>query len=378
MMITRFTTWARARWDEANMTRAMFWRRLPGMIAVALLTIASTFWTFWSAGELFYEGWWGTLWQRGRYLIPAAVVLLATLIVLRWLRLGGVVLIGGGLWFTVWWWGLMSRRAGDALLPGAVLALFPMSGMFVLVGVLFLWEGWRLARLRRDPDWQPPVKWVRRFRYWVALGVPVVVMLGMGIANFVPILLRVDSGDRSAQLIEGNGVVLVWAPEGPGWARGLGPDDERLGSGYPSWDAIAFHGLDVRPSRHATAEDMAETGLCRYLSADGLTLMDEPQDIWRMPTVDEIVRSLVWRGENAGCTWDGESHHADCTAWMADKDWPLWAPDWSPVYYWAADEFDDAEAWYVNPNGHGVSHQPKDWGNPRHGFRCVREPTAAD
>lgn len=101
--------------------------------------------------------------------------------------------------------------------------------------------------------------------------------------------------------------------------------------------------------------------------------MDEPQDIWRMPSTDEIVRSLVRHGENAGCTWDGTSSHADCLI-GPDKETPLWAPDWSPIYYWSADQYDEHEAYYVSYHGAAVDYQPKSWGNPRHGYRCVREP----
>ncbi|RMD93222.1 MAG: hypothetical protein D6814_15915, partial [Calditrichaeota bacterium] len=54
---------------------------------------------------------------------------------------------------------------------------------------------------------------------------------------------------------------------------------------------------------------------------------------------------------------------------------PLWAPNWSPIYYWAADEFNERQAYYVSYNGY-VQHQPKSWGNPRHGYRCVREARA--
>jgi hypothetical protein len=118
---------------------------------------------------------------------------------------------------------------------------------------------------------------------------------------------------------------------------------------------------------------MNTTGLCCYLAEDGVTIMYEPQYIWRMPTVDEIVRSLVIHGENAGCTWDGESLRADCDV-RPDKETPLWAPDWSPIYYWAADEHDEHRAYYVSYNGEGVNYQPKSWGNSRHGYRFVREP----
>jgi hypothetical protein len=100
-----------------------------------------------------------------------------------------------------------------------------------------------------------------------------------------------------------------------------------------------------------------------------------------MPTTDEIVRSLVRHGENAGCAlrqaqdgaWDGESGEADCRT-SPDKETPLWAPDQPPIYYWSADEYDEHEAYYVGYNGRGVYSQKKSWGNPRHGYRCVREP----
>ena len=198
---------------------------------------------------------------------------------------------------------------------------------------------------------------------------------------FAPLALtRVDDGDRGARLIEGHGMTLVWAPKGPGW------NWKQPWGGYPSWDMIALYGVppagfEDKPGyedRHATQEDMETTGLCRYLSEDGTTLMAEPQDIWRMPTTDEIVRSLVRGGKNAGCAWDGESGSATCER-QPNKDTPLWAPDEEPIYYWSADEYDEEEAWYVPFTGGGrysgaISYQPKDWGNPRHGYRCVREP----
>ena len=52
----------------------------------------------------------------------------------------------------------------------------------------------------------------------------------------------------------------------------------------------------------------------------------------------------------------------------------VWAPDLSSIYYWSSDEYDERRARYVNYSGSTVSHQPKLWGNPRHGYRCVREP----
>ncbi|KPK82448.1 MAG: hypothetical protein AMS25_02400 [Gemmatimonas sp. SM23_52] len=72
--------------------------------------------------------------------------------------------------------------------------------------------------------------------------------------------------------------------------------------------------------------------------------MPEAQNIWWMPTTNEIVRSLVRRGANAGCTWNGAEGSADCEL-QPNKDSPLWASDMDPVYYWSADEYDEEYAW---------------------------------
>ncbi|MFC2122657.1 hypothetical protein ACFLRP_03120 [Bacteroidota bacterium] len=251
-----------------------------------------------------------------------------------------------------------------------LLKAFLLGGLAALVGVLFLLEARRQQRSHSEES-KPPRKWFRRnITYLLAIGLPLSVTIAFSV-YWVPILLgRVDDGNRGARLIEGNGVFLVWAPAGPGWYEH-----------YYSWNDIAFYGVPPvgfgeKPDyddRDATIEDMNTTGLPCYLSEDGLTIMNEPQYIWRMPTVDEIVRSLVRHGENARCTWDGKSKQADCQV-LPDKETPLWAPDWSPIYYWAADEYDEHKAYYVSYTGKGINYQPKSWGNQRHGYRFVREP----
>ncbi|MFC1977334.1 hypothetical protein ACFLWS_03600 [Chloroflexota bacterium] len=339
-------------------------QKLPGYIALGLLITLTTFWTYWGAGEAYFEGWWGPWYNRVIYLIPAAVLLALTLVGIRWPRKGGwtIVIVGGGIFAG---WLVISEFSVVNLIKA-----FLLGGLAALVGVLFLLEARRQQRLRSE-GWKPPGKWFRcNLPYLLAIGLPLSVIIAFSV-YWVPILLgRADDGDLSARLIEGNGVALVWAPAGPGWYEH-----------YYSWNDIAFYGVPPvgfgeKPGyddRDATMEDMSTTGLPCYLSEDGLTIMNEPQYIWRMPTVDEIVRSLVRHGENAGCTWDGTSRQAECQV-LPDKDTPLWVPDWSPIYYWAADEYDEHRAYYVSYNGEGINHQPKFWGNQRHGYRFVREP----
>jgi hypothetical protein len=252
-----------------------------------------------------------------------------------------------------------------------------------LVGVAFVGDG--LLKRRAAPEAVTVARpwWRRQWRYVLAIGVPVIVFAGVSAYNLPIVLTRVDDGDRGARLVEDNGVILIWAPEGPGW------NWQQPWGGYPSWQSIALYGvvpvgLGDKPGYgrqgagredvvFATGEDMAQTNLCRYLSADGTTLVDKPQDIWRMPTTDEVVRSLGRHGLNAGCEWQGEFRRRVRCDVLPDKESPLWSTDVPVIYYWTADSYDERRGSFVAYNG-TVNAAYKLGGNPRHGYRCVREP----
>ncbi|MAT98650.1 MAG: hypothetical protein CL608_16020 [Anaerolineaceae bacterium] len=368
--------------------------RIVGNVAVVLLVAVTTLWAYWGMAEMYYEGWWGEWTNRLPYLIPGTAFLLLSLLIIRWPRLGGwlLILLGGG--FTAFYWSVQFSRWGFNW--EAFLSMFPVSGLLVLLGVCFVLAG---SAQRHYPQVQTPSsagRWAfvqRNWRYLLAVGLPLLVAIVVSAINVPIILARVDDGDRGAQLVIGNGVTLVWAPAGPGWGRGMLRADQKnfnQPGAVLSWNEIALYGrppigVGDKPgfvglacdsstdAGCATQVDMAATGLCRYLSADGLQLQNEPQDIWRMPTVDEMVRSLARHGANSGCTWDGKTDSAEC-AITPDKEPPLWDPDSSAVYYWAADEYNLVEAYYINYNGNAVHSQPKSFGNARHGYRCVREP----
>jgi len=213
----------------------------------------------------------------------------------------------------------------------------------------------------------------------LALVPPLLIFTGLSIYYLPIVLTRVDDGERGARLIEGNGVTLLWAPEGPGW------NWRQDYGGFPSWSMIALYGLppvgmgdkpgydDSQSGNFASAEEMAKYNLCLYLSEDGLTLEDEPQNIWRMPTVDDYARSFARHGKNAACVWSGEGYDKMECEILPDKETPLWAPDLDPIYYWAAEEYNERQAYFVSYNG-WVNTENKGAGNPRHSYRCVREP----
>jgi hypothetical protein len=365
----------------------MFKHKLPGCLATCFLALVTSLWTFWGIGEMYYEGWWGAWTNRLPYLVPMVICWIFALLALTWPRLGGWIIFFVGGAFTAWRW-ILQARLGD-LTPVWALSWVPISAIFILIGILFLLDGHFRYR-KRAAGWQPLKPWWRRNLRYLFVFIPsLLTAIGVTIL-FIPLVAsRYDDGYRGTRLIEGNTVVLIWAPIGPGWSEGVGPSQE-TGQFLPgtnlSWNEIAFYGVHPvgygeKPSvrgRHATEIDMQTTGLCRYLSEDGLSLMTEPQNIWHLPTKNEIVRSLVRGGENAGCVWDGQSSQANCRV-QPNKDAPLWNPDASPIYYYSSEEYDQDSAWVVPYTGGGlhggmIGAQSKSGGNSRHGFRCVREP----
>jgi hypothetical protein len=237
------------------MIKKIFNDRSPGWVGEALLIVITSFWCFWSVGEMYYEGWWGSLTIRLAYLIPGTAFLMLTLIGIRWPRLGGwLIIVIGGL-FTLFF--LDIDVVDGNLTMGRDLTGFLVSGPLVFLGILLLVDG-RSQRRRIARGWVPHPTWWRR-------------------------------------------------------------------------------------------------------------------NIWRMPTVDEYARSFARHGENAGCMWPGEGHDRMVCEILPDKETPLWAPDLDPIYYWAAEEYDDREAYFVSYNGR-VNTAYKSGSNPRHSHRCVRDP----
>ena len=139
--------------------------------------------------------------------------------------------------------------------------------------------------------------------------------------------------------MQGNGVALTWAPGGPGWPR---------------------EGGDWYEAQQA----------CQYLSEDGLTLSPTPLDIWRLPTVDEAVRSMALHGQNSGGEWDAETAQATYET-NPDKESPLWNPYSQVIYWWTATEIDEDRAYIIVYDGK-VWPRSKEFGPAYLGFRCVK------
>jgi hypothetical protein len=292
-------------------------RQVAGWIAVGISTIITCIWAFWGIIENFHEGWYYESWLSNiglmffQYLSPMLIFMGVTLVSIYWPRLGGslhaIIAI-----FAIWFFQSFSNAA-------TFLLIIPLIGL----GALY-WFG------RPQP---------RKLAAALVIGLPIMTLIISGIQPVLRVSQRIDDGNLQARLVPGNGVNLIWAPDGPGWPRAGG-----------SWNEAQQ--------------------ACQHLSEDGLTSEPVSQEIWRLPTVDEAVRSMTLHGQNSGGVWDAEAAQAAYKT-TPDKESPLWNTHSQVIYWWTATSIDDTHAYIIVYDGK-VWPRPKQFSPAYLGYRCVK------
>jgi len=296
-------------------------RLICGWTAVAFSTGLACFWAFWGIIENFHEGWYGesALWNLGlmfvQYRSPMLLFVAVGLVSIRWKWVGGVIHLAAALAAL----GFFRPR----YLAVTVLIATPL----LLIGLLYV------AGLVRP----------RRVAAAIVLGLPLLVVIAFGVEPAIRVPGRMDDSNRGLRLVEGNGLRLEWAPQGPGW-----PDEG------VTW--------------------MEAKRRCRYLSADGSTLADTPQDVWRLPTVEEAVKSMARHGQNCGGVWDEGLGKASYLI-TPDKESPLWNTRSKVIYWWTATEVDEERAYMIVYDGK-VWPRQKRFAPAYFSFRAVRDVNA--
>jgi len=94
------------------------------------------------------------------------------------------------------------------------------------------------------------------------------------------------------------------------------------------------------------------------------------QDIWRLPSRGEMVRSMTRKNENVR----GNINEAGVAEYEVapDKETPLWNPHSKVIYYWTNEAVDEKRAYLVAYNGR-ILVRSKNSGANYQGYRCVRE-----
>ncbi len=292
-----------------------------GWMAIAISTGFACLWAWWGCNENFHEGWYSpSIWKNiglliVQYLSPMLLVMLVSGAALAWPRLAlpgmGICAIA-----AAWFFGRFHIFSA---------AVWLIAIPLVILGALYQFG---------HPE---PRRWAWR----CLIGLPLMTAIGSGAYPGWMAVHRFDDGNYGIRQISGNGVTLFWAPEGPGWPeKGV------------SWNTAMEN--------------------CARLTADGRSLGNAPQNVWRLPTVDESVRSLVFRGENAGGSWDQGLQRAEFRH-MPDKDSPLWKVHSKIIYWWTSTEADREHAYYITSNGY-VHSVPKRIAPGYLAYRCVAEP----
>jgi hypothetical protein len=292
-------------------------RKIAGWSAVAISTLITCFWAFWGIIENFHEGWYYESWlsnvglMLAQYLSPMLIFMAISLVSIFFPHLGGGLHILFAM-FAVWFFQAFTN-------PALFLLIAPLAGL----GALY-WYG------RPEP---------RRIATFLVVGFPILTLVISGIEPIIRVAGRVNDGNLQARLVHGNGVNLVWAPEGPGWPR----------SGTNWYEAQR---------------------VCQYLSDDGLSLASFPQHVWRLPTVDEAVGSMARHGQNSAGVWDAELAQATYET-IPDKESPLWNVHSQVIYWWTATIVDGDHAYIIVYDGR-VWSRSKQHGPDYLGFRCVK------
>lgn len=229
-----------------------------------------------------------------------------------------------------WPWGGFSLFAGVALFALWFFHASTATIQMIVAPAVLIGLGFAYGR-------PSPKVWA----YRVMTLLPLLTVLVVGAGPAWKVSMRVDDGDRGLRHLSANGVDLIWAPQGPGW-----------------------------PTQGMNWHDALER--CKYLAEDGTSIADTPQDVWRLPTVEEAVRSQCIHGNNSGGNWDATTATASYSQ-SPDKESPLWDIGSQVVYWWTATEVNDEQAYIIVYDGK-VWLRSKNFGPAYLAFRAVKSP----
>ncbi len=292
-----------------------FSRKIIAGVTAFFSSLIIGFWSYWGINEAFHEGWYyQSLWQNLsltsiQYLSVPFVFLLTSLIALNYKKTGLSLFLSLGI-FALFFF---NSNAGRALI------FVPM----ILFALGFYFGEFKSKKIISS----------------VFKGIFLIILLTFGIPHLIRVETRFNDQDFGTRTIFGNGVSLTWAAQGVG---------------FP------LDGTDWE-----TAQEN-----CAKLNESGETLLQEEVNLWRLPSREEIVRSLTRKNQNSlgFIAADGVAQYQ----MQPDKETPLWNPHSEVIYYWTAESKDAEKAFLVAYNGYILARN-KSFGPNYQGYRCVKK-----
>jgi hypothetical protein len=354
---------------------------IPGTAAYIFLLVVTLLWAYWGVGEAFHEGWYPPYTQIIFYFIPLLVLMGITALCIYLPLAGGILIIMGGLLYLI----LTIVRAGQqyvSLLP----SFWMVSAIIIIPGFLFISD----YILKRRSGYKEHKKTLskNRLKLVATIVLSLILIIGVGTPLLIRNLGRLPLDNYDEVTIEGNGVTLILAGEGPGWYYSNTNSIVFKGKEYKafSWNEIALFGKDPvgfegkmygadydgteESIYFATQEDFDRYNMFRYIKNSGNELADEIQNYWRLPVAEEYVRLFMYRGENCGGHFDavkGKAYYRK----TPDKEGPIWAPDKMVIYYWTSTSCNNQYAYDITYSGE-VREILKTTKQDYRGWRAVR------
>jgi hypothetical protein len=296
-----------------NLTKSKI-KVIIAYVAAVLSLIIIGLWSYWGINEAFHEGWYYTsLWQNIsltfiQYLSVPIAFLFITLVSLHHKRIGAALFIVSGIFAFFFF----NSNAGRTL---------------ICIPLLLFAAGYYFGEFKH-----------KQIVSYSFIAVFLLQILIIGVPQLIRVENRLNDHNFGLRIIAENGVNLSWAPEG---------------IGFP------LKGTDWE-----TAKD-----ICARLNADGAELEEKELNIWRLPTREELVRSLTKKNINSG----GSINEEGIAEYKInpDKETPLWNPNSQVIYYWTNEAKNEKYAYLVAYNGFILS-RAKASGAYYQGYRCVK------
>lgn len=354
---------------------------IPGFAAYIFLLAATLLWAYWGVGEVFHEGWYPPYTHIIFYFIPFLVLLGTIALCIYFPLIGGIVIVAGGILCLVLII-IRSMQQHINLLP----SFWMIAAIVIIPGLLFI-SDYILKKRRKHRE---PGKAIFKnlWKLVAAIGLSLILIIGVGTPLLIRNLGRLPLDSYDEVTVEGNGITLTLAGDGPGWYYSNTSPILFKGKEYRafSWNEIALFGKDPvgfegkrygpdydnteESIYYATQEDFEKYNMFRYLDCRGDKLTDKIKDCWRLPAAEEYVMLFMYRGGNCGGYFnekEGKAYYRK----TPDKEGPIWAPDKMVIYYWTSTSFDDEYAYEITYAGE-VRKIPKITGQDYRGWRAVR------